>query len=1033
MAELRAGLTDALAGRTQIFLLTGEAGIGKTRIATEIAAEATLRGMRAVWGRCCEGAGAPPYWPMSQIVRALLDGFDPDRLAASLGAAAPEIARLAGESDPAAQVSAGEIKDDDAQKSRFRLFDSFAKLIAIAARAHPLLIVLDDLHDADETSWLMLRFAVREVHDAPLMIVATYREAEVRGSEASLRVISDLYRSGRQLPLVGLSEAEVAQVVAGWAGCAPDEQFVSALHRTTGGNPFFVTEMIRARNLAGNSAVPDAPRRAEFIVPESVRASIRGRLSALAPPVRAMLSAAAALGTQFDAAPLERVIRFAPDELLLALDGAIGGGVIAPDGPGRYRFCHALIREVVYQDLDLAGRARMHADIVSVLEELYRSETAMHLDQIAFHAVAAAPVNSSESAIEYALAAGEAAYCAFAYERAAHHWQIALAIAERGPAEPQRLARILERLGDAYSITEFDHPRGIECIERAARIYESVEMAVAAARLHARLGLMLSRRSPAMNIPRAMAQYRQAESVLRTLPDSQSQILLYTGLAQASMHAQRTQEGLDASQRAMEIATRLGEESLWIRAAAQQADHLFHSGQVAKASALMDDAWHRADRLDDLEGAFETAWSGGYHPLAMWDPREGQRWFARELARPRMAQAAFQRRVLIQEMAFGYVFRGQLARAKELLAESPRAVVEAFILLYQGNWDRAAALLDESREAMRAAGSRDGETVYAYFQGLVCLAAGDLADADAMNQVTLQAAIDGPHVPYALNAHAQAALIAARRGSLERARKNLLRCREIVASGEDFRGLIGRVAVAEAAAAAAEGNRDSAKNHFANALEIFHRYDLPWDQAQTHHLWAAALRASGAHSQASEHFDAAMEIYRRCGAGAVWTDKIIAERAPGRRDTTTPARTRETTEGVFRSEGDYWVVGLAGAELRLRNTKGLLYLAHLLARPGQSVAATELARIGSAMPSPRARRIFGDNDDPKAEPGLSRVMVTKAIKATIEKIRALDISLGHHLATAIHTGYSCVYEPDPIHPVHWLISESPRIGTKPKS
>jgi len=1036
MAELRAGLNAALSGRTQIFLLTGEAGIGKTRLASEIAAEGESRAMRVVWGRCCEAAGAPPYWPMTQVARALTEGLDTQRLGAMLGPAAPEIARFVGGSGVAA--ASGEAPQDDAEQARFRVFDSFATLVASSARAKPLMIIFDDLHEADEASWLMLRFAVREIHDAPLMIVAAYRDTELRGTDALPRVIADLYRSGRQLPLAGLTEAEVAQVVAGDGGRAPDRQFVSALHRTTGGNPFFISEVIRAMKLDGELPAQREAHRAEFRVPESVRASIRGRLSALGPSARAMLRAAAALGSQFDAAPLERVTGLAPAQLLSALDRAIVAGIVAPDGPGHYRFCHALIREVIYQDLDLTARARLHAEIVSVLEALYSAEPAAHLDQIAFHAVAAVPVGSSDRAIEYATGAAEAAFRAFAYEQAARHWQSALAIAERGPADPRMLARILERLGDAYSITEFDHPRGIECIERAAKIYESAAMPIEAAHLHARLGLMLARRSPAMNIARAMAQYRQSETVLRDEPDSQAQIWLYIGLAQAAMQAQRTQEGLAAAHRAMEIAAHLGEESLWIRAAAQHSDHLFNSGRMGEAAALVEDAWDRADRRDDLDGGFETAWSGGYHRLALWDPREAQRWFRRELARPRMAQAVFQRRVLIQEIAFGYVFRGQLGRAKELLAESPRVVVEAFILLYEGNWERAATLLDESRDAMRAAGSRDGETVYAYFQGLVCLAAGDLAGAEAMNQVTLLAAIEGPHIPYALNAHAQAALIALARDRFAAAREHLARCREIIAGGEDFRGLFGRAALAEAAVAAAEGGHDIAERHFTRALEIFQRYDLPWDRAQTHHLWGAALLKAGALSRASAQFDAAQAIYRRHGAGAAWIDKIKAARGHA----TSPhaaaasqagASVSAIIEGVFRSEGDYWSLAMGGIETRLRGTKGLLYLAHLLAHPGQSIAAAELARIGSAVIGRRARRLADDNGDYRPNVGHSRVMVTKAIKAAIRKIRDLDISLGHHLATSIHTGYSCVYEPDPIHPVRWTISGPSVTGTKPRS
>ncbi|HUY39412.1 MAG TPA: hypothetical protein VMV13_11300, partial [Candidatus Binataceae bacterium] len=136
-------------------------------------------------------------------------------------------------------------------------------------------------------------------------------------------------------------------------------------------------------------------------------------------------------------------------------------------------------------------------------------------------------------------------------------------------------------------------------------------------------------------------------------------------------------------------------------------------------------------------------------------------------------------------------------------------------------------------------------------------------------------------------------------------------------------------------------------------------------------------------------------------------------------------------EGVFRCEGDYWTITLGGVEMRLRNTKGLLYLAHLLARPGQSVAADELARIGSTAGKTRERRTPGIGGD--AASGRSRVMVTKAIKAAIRKIRSLDISVGHNLAISIHTGYSCVYEPAPIHPVRWMVSGPSGFGAKPRS
>ena len=1026
MAELRAGVQQALAGRSQLFLLTGEPGIGKTRTAAEIAADGKTRGMRVVWGVCFDGAGVPAYWPLIQAARALTNNLGSAQLTKLLGSSARELGRLI--RDPGREVEP-QVTDGgfDPEQSRFRMFDSFASLLANFAAFQPLMVVLDDLQYADETSWMTLRFIAREMRDAPLMIVASYRDEETRGSEARVSAIADLYRTGSRIALAGLSESEVGQVVASSAGQPPNRKFVSTLYRATGGNPFFVTEVVRA--MISKNALHEADgggRSIDFIMPESVRASIRARLSVLPERAKQLLSAAAVLGDRFEATSLHRLCGIPVDEMLRLLDTAISKGLVAtaPESDQPYRFSHALIREALYHDLGNSERVRLHRRTVAILEDLYRTEPAIHLDELAYHSVKAAAGGDAEKAIDYALRAGEAAHAAFAYEQAAHHWRAALEIMERQAPAPERLARLLEKLGDALAITEFEHGQGIDCLERAAKIYEAAGSTVEEAQVRARLGVVLSRRAPTMNVPRAMEQYRRAEEVLGRLPESESQVWLYTGLAQAAMQALHTAEGLNASRRAMEVASNLGKEGPWVRAAALHSDQLFNCGKLSQAAALVDDAWHRADRLDDLNGAFEAAWSGGYQPLALWDPRGAQKWFERELSRPRLKEAVYQRRILSQQLAFARVFRGDVAGARDLLAQAPRAVIEGFMLLCEGEWERARALLDEACDVMRALGSRDGETVHSYFHALVCKACGDLAGAEASIARTLQNSIDGPVIPFQLNASAEACLIAIGQGQVEPARAHLARCREIIASGEDFRGLLGRAALAEGAVAAAGNDHETAQLHFARAIENFNRYDLPWERGQAHLLMGQALNAAGDGRGALQSFDAAQEIYERHDAGAAWFR--LLDDARGR-----PARKARSTpyEGVFRNEGDYWTLSLGDGALHLRTSKGLHYIAQLLGSPGKSIAAVELERIARL---PTGRRAASVRRRPRGSEGdeRSRVVVTKAIKAAIERIRAGNASLGRYFATSIRTGYSCTYEPDPDNPVSWRVST--RLG-KPLS
>src|ERR1700689_4070568 len=178
LAELRAGLDDVSAGRGRLFLLSGEAGIGKTRLAEEISDDASARGMRVVWGRCWEGGGAPAYWPFIQILRACVEGLDAEHLKALLGSGASEIARLIPEIKLSLPLLEEAKATTDSESARFLLFDSVATLLKNVAGGRPLVLVLDDLHDADQPSLQMLRFIARAAKDVSLLMIGTYRDAE---------------------------------------------------------------------------------------------------------------------------------------------------------------------------------------------------------------------------------------------------------------------------------------------------------------------------------------------------------------------------------------------------------------------------------------------------------------------------------------------------------------------------------------------------------------------------------------------------------------------------------------------------------------------------------------------------------------------------------------------------------------------------------------------------------------------------------------------------------------------------------------
>ena len=247
LAEIRLAIQDASSGRGRMLLLSGEPGIGKTCLADQAASYAVSRGMRVAWGRCWEGGGAPPFWPWVQVLRVLIG--DRDR---SLPPIPEQIARLIPQ--PGFEGVTSEAEGRYPEYARFLLFDSVATMLKESARDRALMIVLDDLHESNQPSLLMLRFLSRELALAPILLLGTCREAEVSASPWLQQLIGELVHEGHQVPLRGLNKVEVSQLVEIYAGSPADPKLVARLHHATDGNPLFVEGVARMLAAEGQRA-----------------------------------------------------------------------------------------------------------------------------------------------------------------------------------------------------------------------------------------------------------------------------------------------------------------------------------------------------------------------------------------------------------------------------------------------------------------------------------------------------------------------------------------------------------------------------------------------------------------------------------------------------------------------------------------------------------------------------------------------------------------------------------------------------------
>jgi tetratricopeptide (TPR) repeat protein len=459
MARLEAGLAAAVAGRSGLVLLTGDPGIGKTRLAREISDRAAADGALSLWGRSWESGGAPELWPWVQILRAL--AAIPEQRA--LFDAEPtdrreQLARILPELAP---DDAGPAQVPDAlegELARFRLFEAVSRILIGAAAIRPLVLVIDDLHAADPSSILLLRFVMREQRTARLLVVGTIRVLEARRSPATARLLDDLAREGETLRLTPLEEGDVARLVGLLLRGRPDAELVRDVYRLSEGNPLLAGEAVRLLSAGGG----DRALRLEAVA-DRLPMLVRERLEGLSAECREALTLAAVIGREFDLADLRAASGVPAERLLDLLAEAVTHGVLRGSrrDTGLYGFVHGLLREASYAEAPPSRRAELHRRVGEALERRYGIDplgasaagaAGPHLAELARHFGEAAQAGHEVAkALVYARRAGDQARHLYAYAEAAAHYAQALRLLGEADERGEERTELLLALGLAQT------------------------------------------------------------------------------------------------------------------------------------------------------------------------------------------------------------------------------------------------------------------------------------------------------------------------------------------------------------------------------------------------------------------------------------------------------------------------------------------------------------------------------------------------------------------------------------------------------
>ncbi|WP_345525536.1 BTAD domain-containing putative transcriptional regulator [Nocardioides endophyticus] len=433
------GLIDQVVagtGSLAFVALTGEPGIGKSRLAIELATYADEQGVTIAWGRCSQDDGAPALWPWATVLE-------------RLGSALPST------------------DDGDDGAAAFRAWETVVQTVISAAEKAPLLLVLDDLHWADTSSLRVLRLlteAVAAESPARLLVLATWREYPVP-TGALAEVTEALARKhALRFQLRGISAEATAQVFAQVAQAAPNDADADALRERTEGNPFFLVEYARLARDGDLAALM-----AEGRPPAAVHEVLSRRLAHLDPATQDLLQTASVVGRIFDLSTLALIADTDEEAALDRLDPAIEAGLVAEDGVDRFRFNHALVRDTVLAGLPQSRRARVHARAAEALSGRPKRET-----EVARHWLAAGPRHLAR-AWPAAQAAARSAMTVYAYVEALEMLEYALGAQDDDPASTPvdrfevlaDLADVLRRAGRWLELREVAH-EAIEVAGEAA-------------------------------------------------------------------------------------------------------------------------------------------------------------------------------------------------------------------------------------------------------------------------------------------------------------------------------------------------------------------------------------------------------------------------------------------------------------------------------------------------------------------------------------------------------------------------------------
>ncbi len=615
LARLEAARRRADTSGAATVIVAGEAGIGKSRLVGAFAARARASGSRVLVGSCLElGERGIPYAPFVEALRTLVRSVDPARLPGLLGPGRMELSRLLPELD--IRPSEAESLDAGTRLAQPRLFELFLGLLERLVRDEPMVLVIEDIHWADESTRDLLAFLIRMARQTGVLFLVTVRSDEIVAGGPTLGYLAELERLEQveRIEVGAFGHAEVAAQVRATTGATPTDEQVEAIERRTNGNPFFVDQIVAAH---AESLGHDMPPRLHDV--------LRGRVERLSPQAQGVLRAASAAGARVDDDLLAAVMDLPQDELHGALREVVTRQILVPveqpGGDGRYAFRHALLRELVYGELFSGERIRLHAAYAAALtRRAERSDRdplgAPTAAELAYHWDAA---RDPARALPAAVLAGIAAERVYAFAEARRHFERALELWVQVPSadlpDGEDRPSLLQRAAES-AVLSGEYTRAAALGREALAALGSDADAARRAFFHERLRWYLFE---AGDLAGAEAALREAERLIPERPPSGARAAILTHRAGIDMFAGRLVRSRDTATQAAAVASAAGTPAQEAMAVGILGWDIAMLGDIDRGVAIFREGLVYAEGVAGVEGI-----ALGYSSLAQLLDRVGR-------------------------------------------------------------------------------------------------------------------------------------------------------------------------------------------------------------------------------------------------------------------------------------------------------------------------------------------------------------------------------------------------------------------------